>query len=88
MTETEEPRPTGNSHGKSFATPAQGAAGSSLAANIHGATAIEYALIACFVALAVFVGATTTGVGLNSIFAVVGSKTQSASEAAAGTSGN
>lgn len=37
-----------------------------------GATAIEYSLIAGFVALAVIVGAQLAGNGLNTMFAIIG----------------
>ncbi len=39
-----------------------------------GATAIEYGLIAAFVALAIFVGAQLAGNGLNKMFMVIGTK--------------
>ncbi len=39
-----------------------------------GATAIEYGLIAAFVALAIFVGAQMAGNGLNKMFQVIGTE--------------
>nr|WP_298683445.1 Flp family type IVb pilin [uncultured Dongia sp.] len=39
-----------------------------------GATAIEYGLIAAFVALAIFVGAQMAGNGLNRMFQVIGTQ--------------
>ncbi|WP_374307959.1 Flp family type IVb pilin [Dongia sp.] len=47
-----------------------------------GATAIEYGLIAAFVALAIFVGAQMAGNGLNKMFTVIGTKMSSAASTA------
>jgi pilus assembly protein Flp/PilA len=52
-----------------------------------GATAIEYGLIAAFVALAIFVGAQMAGNGLNNMFMVIGNKMSSAASTAQ-SSGN
>jgi pilus assembly protein Flp/PilA len=52
-----------------------------------GATAIEYGLIAAFVALAIFAGAQLAGNGLNKMFMVIGTKMSNAAEKA-GTTGN
>lgn len=43
-----------------------------------GATAIEYGLIAAFVALAIFFGAQMAGNGLNAMFTVIGTKMSNA----------
>ena len=51
-----------------------------------GATAIEYGLIAAFVALAIFVGAQLAGNGLNKMFMVIGGKMSEAAEKAGNTS--
>lgn len=47
-----------------------------------GATAIEYGLIAAFVALAIFVGAQLAGNGLNRMFMVIGTKMSTAANQA------
>ena len=47
-----------------------------------GATAIEYGLIAAFVALAIFVGAQLAGNGLNKMFMVIGTKMSNAASTA------
>lgn len=47
-----------------------------------GATAIEYGLIAAFIALAIFVGAQLAGNGLNKMFMVIGTKMSNAAEQA------
>ncbi|WP_374383338.1 Flp family type IVb pilin [Dongia sp.] len=47
-----------------------------------GATAIEYGLIAAFVALAIFVGAQLAGNGLNNLFMVIGTQMDTASQKA------
>lgn len=47
-----------------------------------GATAIEYGLIAAFVALAIFVGAQMAGNGLNNMFIVIGTKMSDAASTA------
>jgi Flp pilus assembly pilin Flp len=49
-----------------------------------GATAIEYSLAACFIALAVVVGAAFTGNGLNNMFYTVGTAMQNATSIARG----
>ncbi len=49
-----------------------------------GTTAIEYSLIACFVAIALIVGAAMTGNGLNQLFWIVGSQMNDASNEAEG----
>ena len=51
-----------------------------------GATAIEYGLIAAFVALAIFVGAQLAGNGLNRMFQVIGSTMSNAANTAEGSS--
>jgi Flp pilus assembly pilin Flp len=51
-----------------------------------GATGIEYALIACFVALAITFGASVAGNGLNKMFYVIGDKMLTATNAAAQSS--
>jgi pilus assembly protein Flp/PilA len=43
-----------------------------------GATAIEYGLIAAFIALAIYVGAQAAGNGLNTMFQSVGEKMENA----------
>jgi len=53
-----------------------------------GATAIEYGLIAAFVALAIFVGAQLAGNGLNRMFMVIGSKMSNAADTAEQQSSN
>ena len=50
-----------------------------------GATAIEYGLIAAFVALAIFVGARMAGNGLNRMFTVIGNTMQNAASTAEGS---
>jgi pilus assembly protein Flp/PilA len=47
-----------------------------------GATAIEYGLIAAFVALAIFVGARMAGNGLNRMFQVIGTTMENAADEA------
>jgi pilus assembly protein Flp/PilA len=47
-----------------------------------GATAIEYGLIAAFVALAIFIGAQLAGNGLNKMFMVIGTKMSNAASTA------
>lgn len=47
-----------------------------------GATAIEYGLIAAFVALAIFIGAQLAGNGLNKMFMVIGTKMSNAASVA------
>lgn len=47
-----------------------------------GATAIEYGLIAAFVALAIFVGAQLAGNGLNNMFMVIGTQMDKAANTA------
>ena len=47
-----------------------------------GATAIEYGLIAAFVALAIFVGAQMAGNGLNKMFQVIGTEMEKAANKA------
>lgn len=47
-----------------------------------GATAIEYGLIAAFVALAIFVGAQMAGNGLNRMFQVIGTQMENAANKA------
>lgn len=47
-----------------------------------GATAIEYGLIAAFVALAIFVGAQMAGNGLNKMFQVIGTQMETAANKA------
>ncbi|WP_374655068.1 Flp family type IVb pilin [Dongia sp.] len=47
-----------------------------------GATAIEYGLIAAFVALAIFVGAQMAGNGLNRMFQVIGTQMENAADKA------
>ncbi len=47
-----------------------------------GATAIEYGLIAAFVALAIFIGARLAGNGLNTMFMVIGSQMSNAASTA------
>ena len=42
-----------------------------LAADTHGATAIEYALIASLISVAIFTGATTVGTKLSTFFASI-----------------
>jgi Flp pilus assembly pilin Flp len=54
-----------------------------LARNDSGVTGLEYALIACFVALGVLIGTTMAGNGLNQIFFVIGTKIMDASDIAA-----
>ena len=51
-----------------------------------GATAIEYGLIAAFVALAIFVGAQMAGNGLNRMFMVIGTQMSTAANTANTTS--
>jgi pilus assembly protein Flp/PilA len=53
-----------------------------------GATAIEYGLIAAFVALAIFVGAQMAGNGLNRMFTVIGSKMENAASTAESANSN
>ena len=50
--------------------------------NESGATAIEYGLIAAFVALAIFVGAQMAGNGLNRMFQVIGTQMENAADKA------
>jgi Flp pilus assembly pilin Flp len=57
-----------------------------LVASDTGATGIEYALIACFVALAITFGASIAGNGLNKMFYVIGDKMLTATNAAAQSS--
>ncbi|WP_374367645.1 Flp family type IVb pilin [Dongia sp.] len=45
-----------------------------------GATAIEYGLIAAFIALAIYVGAQVAGNGLNTMFQTVGEKMNNAAQ--------
>lgn len=40
----------------------------------EGVTAIEYGLIAALIAVAIIVGATATGVGLDTLFSGIGTK--------------
>jgi pilus assembly protein Flp/PilA len=40
----------------------------------EGVTAIEYGLIAALIAVAIIVGATATGVGLDTLFQAIGTK--------------
>jgi len=47
-----------------------------------GATGIEYALIACLIAIAITIGTTMAGNGLNKMFYVIGNKMMTASNAA------
>lgn len=47
-----------------------------------GATAIEYGLIAAFIALAIYVGAQIAGNGLNRMFMVVGNNMEDAADLA------
>lgn len=47
-----------------------------------GATAIEYGLIAAFVALAIFIGAQMAGNGLNRMFQVIGTQMENAANKA------
>jgi pilus assembly protein Flp/PilA len=53
-----------------------------------GATAIEYGLIAAFVALAIFVGAQMAGNGLNAMFTVIGNKMTEAASTAESANSN
>jgi Flp pilus assembly pilin Flp len=47
-----------------------------------GATGIEYALIACLIAIAITIGTTMAGNGLNKMFYVIGNKLMTASNVA------
>lgn len=47
-----------------------------------GATGVEYALLACFVALAILIGTGLAGNSLNGMFYVVGNKVGTAADAA------
>jgi pilus assembly protein Flp/PilA len=53
-----------------------------------GATAIEYGLIAAFVALAIFVGARLAGNGLNRMFQVIGTTMENAADTAETSNAN
>lgn len=53
-----------------------------------GATAIEYGLIAAFVALAIIVGAQLAGNGLNQMFSIIGLKMSQAASTANATTAN
>jgi pilus assembly protein Flp/PilA len=53
-----------------------------------GATAIEYGLIAAFVALAIFVGARLAGNGLNRMFQVIGTTMENAADTAEQSNSN
>lgn len=57
-------------------------------AHDSGATAIEYSIIACLVALGIVAGANFAGNGLNALFTVVGTKMQSATDKATNNTGN
>jgi len=48
--------------------------------NKSGATAIEYGLIAAFIALAIYVGAQVAGNGLDTMFNTVGTKLNEAAQ--------
>ena len=48
----------------------------------RGATAVEYALIGCFIALAVLIGVGISGNGLNRIFAITGDRVMNAANVA------
>lgn len=54
-------------------------------ANERGATGIEYALIACFIAIAITVGTSIAGNGLNQIFYVIGNKMMISANTAQGS---
>lgn len=46
-----------------------------------GATGIEYALLACFIAIAITVGTSLAGNGLNKMFYIIGNKMMTAADA-------
>lgn len=53
-----------------------------------GATGIEYALIAFSIALAIVIGASWAGNGLNRMFIVIGTQLEVASNSTGATAGN
>ncbi|WP_374384086.1 Flp family type IVb pilin [Dongia sp.] len=56
--------------------------------NELGATGIEYAMIAFSIALAIVIGASMAGNGLNRMFSIVGVQLVSASNSAEASTGN